>query len=385
MKPRRLAVILGITFAMSVIHISSIGRISLDKVHSSLKQMSSSARNFSRSATEFEQDCSRLQFNFFFLKVPKCASGTTMNIFLRIIMKYNLNILISKIYLNGRYRSEINSTFIPKRKNESYNSYVDHYDVNQEPKKNFSIIAELLPQDAVFLAIVRDPFRRFLSWLAFRKFEAYNTLERRAKGFENYTGLSQALIAHPELLDNSDDLSPNRIMRYFGYTNSVEVDTFISNIFRKFDFFILAEYYDESIILLKRRMCWRLEDVIYSKVHVVVYSKKLEEMRDNGELRSWFEERNYADMRLYNETMLRFKSDLQRQRHDFFGEVEQFRNILRLVQNFCDSSQNSFITIEPSVWNGNFTITTEDCVMLSKSPEIMKSITSMWQYSKLQL
>ena len=41
----------------------------------------------------------------------------------------------------------------------------------------------------------------------------------------------------------------------------------IDDLSEKIDLVLIVEYFDESLILLKRELCWELDDVVYFKLN----------------------------------------------------------------------------------------------------------------------
>lgn len=44
-----------------------------------------------------------------------------------------------------------------------------------------------------------------------------------------------------------------------------EIEEFIKMTEKEFDLVLIAEYFDESLVLMKRMLCWDFEDIIYVK------------------------------------------------------------------------------------------------------------------------
>ena len=49
------------------------------------------------------------------------------------------------------------------------------------------------------------------------------------------------------------------------FSNEEEITEFIENISKRFDLVLIAEYFDESLVLMKRMLCWDFEDIVYVK------------------------------------------------------------------------------------------------------------------------
>ena len=51
------------------------------------------------------------------------------------------------------------------------------------------------------------------------------------------------------------------------YNDPVMISKHIDDLSEKIDLVLIVEYFDESLILLKRELCWELDDVVYFKLN----------------------------------------------------------------------------------------------------------------------
>ncbi|XP_070546082.1 galactosylceramide sulfotransferase-like [Ptychodera flava] len=91
------------------------------------------------------------------------------------------------------------------------------------------------------------------------------------------------------------------------------------------DLVMLLEYFDESLVLLKKTMCWNFEDIIYHscKVHTKYQPPITNQMRDI------ITELSPTDIRLYNF----FNDTFWRRVANYDGDFEADLAKLRSVQN----------------------------------------------------
>ena len=52
------------------------------------------------------------------------------------------------------------------------------------------------------------------------------------------------------------------------YSDSKEVMRYIQELDQQLDLVLILEYFDESLVLMKRLLCWDLEDLVYIKQKV---------------------------------------------------------------------------------------------------------------------
>jgi len=50
------------------------------------------------------------------------------------------------------------------------------------------------------------------------------------------------------------------------YNDPLMIQKHIDELTEKIDLVLIMEYFDESLVLLKRELCWELDDVVYFKL-----------------------------------------------------------------------------------------------------------------------
>lgn len=51
------------------------------------------------------------------------------------------------------------------------------------------------------------------------------------------------------------------------YNDPATIRKHINDLAEKIDLVLIMEYFDESLVLLKRELCWDLDDVVYFKLN----------------------------------------------------------------------------------------------------------------------
>ena len=54
-------------------------------------------------------------------------------------------------------------------------------------------------------------------------------------------------------------------LEHQSFSNDEEITEFIKDLSKKIDLVLIAEHFDESLVLMKRLLCWDFEDIIYVK------------------------------------------------------------------------------------------------------------------------
>jgi len=121
------------------------------------------------------------------------------------------------------------------------------------------------------------------------------------------------------------------------FHNKTAVKRHIDFINHEFDLIMIADYFDESLILLKRLLRWDFEDILYIK-HNVAHGRLKEKSTDEikKQILTW----NWADSLFFdhfNETLWR---KIQEIGPEFFEDLKTFRIINSHYQDLCKSIKN---------------------------------------------
>lgn len=255
-----------------------------------LKQNSTAAAGSTKS-----EGCSPT-VNIMFMKTHKTASSTVLNILFRFGEKHKLKFA----FPDGRNDFFYPSPFLCSQvkdymPGDCYNIVCNHMRFHRQE------VAKLLPPDAVYITILRDPVDLFES-----SFHYY----RRAVPFTWQISGDNKLA---EFLDNplafysaeafNSFYLKNLLFFDFGLDNNLEADdprvtSAIKILSEHFDLVLIADYFEESLILLKDTLCWTMEDILYFKLNA---RKTSSVSRLTPELRVKALQWNGADWKLYQQ------------------------------------------------------------------------------------
>ena len=123
------------------------------------------------------------------------------------------------------------------------------------------------------------------------------------------------------------------------YDNITRVRNEISKMDRDFELVLIMEYFDESLILLQKALCWSLQDILYVKFNQRQRKPKIqmsEKVKKN--IRKW----NKADVMLYDH----FNKTLWEKIRDygpyFWDDLSYFRQMNSKMQASCVEKKQSF-------------------------------------------
>ncbi|KAL9975295.1 hypothetical protein ACROYT_G012447 [Oculina patagonica] len=148
---------------------------------------------------------------------------------------------------------------------------------------------------------------------------------------KNITGVVN-LIKNPALFDLGLDT------KY--HSNLTVVKNYIRFLKKEFDLVMLMEHFDESLVLLKRRFCWKIEDILYFKLNERMDKHKQSVPSDVKEMiRTW----NMGDVLLYNFFNYTLWKMIKEEGPDFFTDLALFRKELESIKRAC-LREGNFLT-----------------------------------------
>ena len=139
------------------------------------------------------------------------------------------------------------------------------------------------------------------------------------------TTLALNLVRNPMLFDLGLDF------RYF--QNVTAVKRYINFLDKEFDLVMILEHFDESLLLLKRLLCWELKDILYFKLNERQDKQKQKvidkEVRED--IKSW----NKADFMLYQYFYRTFWKKVKAQGPSFQKELRVFKRRKEALSRAC--------------------------------------------------
>ena len=317
-----------------------------------------------------------------FLKVHKAASSTIQNIFFRFGHQRNLSFVFTTDANYFSRKKEEHYPILPPRYRTGYDILCNHGIFNYET------YASILPADTVYIAIVRDPLELFLSSVNYyTQTEMYIPYLRSVPGNKVQNLIRNTSDYDPELFS----YSRNVMARDLGFPAteiSGLLDRHLKLLERKLKLVMLVEYFEESLVLLKRYLNWDLKDILYIPNNV--FGKGYTVLNLTASDIELFNERNKLDVVIYNYFYARFWKQFSAEGEDIHGEVVHYKNVLKKLTTFCKNNykppkkgkipptkeespilesvdESGVLIIKKSLWNKKFTVKLDDCkYMLTK-------------------
>ncbi|KAL3831936.1 hypothetical protein ACJMK2_023625 [Sinanodonta woodiana] len=315
-----------------------------------------------------------------FLKVHKAASGTMTSILFRYGVPRNLTFVLPKFINSISAVETIHEKYIhPRPKGRKFDVMTSHVIYNREAFRTF------MQNDTVYIGILREPYLQFKSSMNYMQPKyIYNLSE---------TNPIQIYLKNPEKYELENVKDPinswvnNRQAVEFGIPSRVileknqsDIDAHVKQLDKDFDLVIIAEYFDESIVLMRRMLNWKMQDILYRSLHIRGWDRKvtLPQPHDRRLYRKWAS----VDYALYDFFFTRLWNQAKSSGPGFFDEVLRFKQVREEVEDFCKPKPNStdIYEIEGSIWNEQFNITSKMCDFMFYEEEDWVKIIAFQQY-----
>ncbi|XP_051972852.1 galactosylceramide sulfotransferase [Xyrauchen texanus] len=240
------------------------------------------------------KEACRPKVNLMFMKTHKTASSTVLNILLRFGEKHQLKFALPDDRNDFFYPSSFFRTQV-----KGYQPGLCFNIVCNHMRFNAPEVEKLLPADAFFFTILRDPAELFES-----SFHYYKGCVPQTWRIPGKNQLKE-FLSNPNCYFNPEGINAfylkNLQIFDFGLENNLgvgdpRVQQGIEYIAKRFQLVLIADHFEESLILLKDALCWQMDDLLYFKLnarHVMSVSPLDPELK--AKAREW----NGADWRLY--------------------------------------------------------------------------------------
>ncbi|NXN31891.1 G3ST2 sulfotransferase, partial [Nycticryphes semicollaris] len=203
--------------------------------------------------------------NVMFLKTHKTASSTILNIMFRFAERYNLTVALpaNELFHLG-YPETFKATFVEEFQSigQNYNIMCNHLRFNP------SEVRKVMAANTFYFSILRNPIHLLESSYVYYK--DYVPAFRISKDVNEYLASPMKYYLP---VNYEENIYARNIMWFdFGYNNNAEdkkkyIQSVLREIEQNFHLILIADYFDESMILLKHTLCWDLDDVVYFKLN----------------------------------------------------------------------------------------------------------------------
>ncbi|KAI8517048.1 galactosylceramide sulfotransferase [Branchiostoma belcheri] len=324
--------------------------------------------------------CTEPVTNFVFIKVHKTASSSTVVVLLRFAYDHHLVMCYPHTSWGiAGFRLTFPSSKIYKSNCSRWQQIGDHFNfLVHHTIFNKTAMDRVMKPGTKYIGIMREPQSHIRSWFF------YNRHHRiyKNQGHKNPLG---------EYLDNPEhfeELAGRRKKRpYVGDRNKQAhelgfppellnaedtdtMDTAIRQLHQSYTFVIISEYYEESLVMLRRKLCWDMYYILHSnkKIHEQHNPKKYIPFTDK-QLGN-HKRINTIDYRMYNFFNRTFwKTVQEEEERGFWEEVAYFKHLVERVNSYClTSDKNNTVEVPIGSDSTEPVVTLEDGTQATEAP-----------------
>ena len=268
-----------------------------------------------------------------FLKTHKTGSSTFVNILFRYGDRRNLTFVLGPDYdhLKWPQRFRISSALAIHRQP---NILCSHTRFNKKPLNWL-----FPPETSKYVTILRNPVDNFESTFNYyhlgREFglgiDPVVALEKFLERPSSYYYTSGKFVVKSFFLRNPMMFDLGLSLRCF--QNYTAVTDYIKFLNKEFDLVMIMDYFDESLVLLKRLLGWDIEDILYVKVNERLDKEKAFHLSDRVQenIKRW----NKADVLLFNYFNATFWRKVEMEGSSFYEDLSAFRKRRLKLEQLC--------------------------------------------------
>ena len=313
------------------------------------------------------------QTHVFYLKIGKTGSSTITNILYRYGLKHNLTMIPTYNIktMNIAHELLLRPGETLREHYGKHHYHASHYVYDHDD------LTKVAAKDTVFFASTRDPMSRLRSQL--KENEWYSRLRINESNGDPLVTFNKHFIYRPGYQMQS-------VTQFMSLDWIKDKEQRLLTARSRFDPVLIAEYMDESLILLRRKLCWDIRDIVYIPQRVRNYAYK-------SALMPWPVVKYYmrvlkSDYELYDYFLKILFREMET--NIFRQEVLIFKTILSQVNSFCNNvyekmfrnsttiygiiTAKSFITLHPEPFGSTFNLTGFDCALMKIEEKVFKAM-----------
>ena len=277
------------------------------------------------------------------IKVHKTGSSTVASILYRYGIRRGLSFVMTKqkyqYYPNTIDKSY--TTFYPACKQDKYDILNIHSRYNGR-----DVLTKYMHKDTYVIATLRHPMDQMISAL---KYYGYvDKLKEMGKTIQDFFDNPRYLTRdHMALLltwnpmsyviglndfNIPSGLKKSSLENDLKYTK--EIERFLNWTEDNIDFFMISEKLDESLILLKDRLGWRIEDMIYFSLNTAASPPERNDV-DTNTLLIKTREFSYIDYLLYERMKVKLDRMIEEKGDELEVEVSKLRSLNKEFSEYC--------------------------------------------------
>ncbi|XP_064648813.1 galactose-3-O-sulfotransferase 2-like [Lineus longissimus] len=243
---------------------------------------------------------------------------------------------------------------------------------------NRTALEQVMSNDTVYISIVREPFSQFKSTLnyfqkAVLQLDMPGTQKEAVTQFLNNADEYEKNVTFTfnERPAGEKSITKNFMATEFGFPVSKFKDEkfikdFLNKIDKEFHLVMLYEELYESVVLLRRLLCWDFKDILFTVVNKQYY--RVDRVTDSVIYRrqqKWSAVDHALYYHLRKILQLRKSSQIYR---PLMLEAQHLRRVTYKLKHFCDLEEGPYLEIKATTWHLDFKVRRSQCGLLNMYP-----------------
>ncbi|XP_077977416.1 galactosylceramide sulfotransferase-like [Glandiceps talaboti] len=272
------------------------------------------------------------QRDFVFIKTVKTGGSTMAALLFRYGLKHDVVAALSKDFTSSIRINATDNTVMIHPYNctnfPGYNFIANHINYRR-------VALDKIIKNGKYFTILRSPVTRTESLFYFRN---------ENMKFHQFSNPFSAYLQTIVSKNYTIKLKPPHFSEYFvrlignpKIINDTFIHNSIRNLDRELDLVMLTEYYDESLVLLRKMMCWEYEDMVIRRQRV----RKEVRLPITPDMETIVKEQSPLDVALYEYFNKTFWEKVKRYDGDFEEDLAKLRSVQNEVDVQCQEQQES--------------------------------------------
>ena len=291
--------------------------------------------------------------DIYYVKVHKTGSSTFQNILYRLGISREQYFALFKCKYGMAYPHPAKQEYLydkPLSPNfRHYNLITDHTQLDSEAYKRY------MPRRTQVITLLRHPLHQLKSAFQFWGLASRLKIPKRLNnGDAVLTYLSNtSYYERPQdsfgcLPKIKISLTRNAQSHHLGLqdqsvTDDATIDAFVRRLNSTLDHVLILERFDESLLLLKRKYCLTLKDIVHLKLYgAELLGRRNDRLKVSARAETLQRDWSRADYALYDFYSAALERDVTQQGVDFRSELYVFRSVQQSVRNYCKQSCSVF-------------------------------------------
>lgn len=276
-----------------------------------------------------------------FLKTHKTGSSTITNILNRFADSNNLTVLLPNdaTFYSFNWPNKFRLSYAKDNHGHMPNILANHA---RYSRKSMNV---LFPRERTsYVTILREPVKQWESTFSYMSFPYILNIYKKEDPLDFFLNnppsienIRKIARRYPSIYLIKNPLFFDLGLDFKDFDNLNVIRRAINTIDKDFDLVLMMEHFDESMVLMKRRLCWDIDDVIFFKTNERLNKNKRRTLTSEQEkmIKKW----NNADIALYEYFMDKFWKEIEKEGEEFYDDLQELKERKKYYFNACVSKE----------------------------------------------